>query len=103
MRLVSGGKKIVVTLEVDREQAIETAMMEKAIALYQKSLEESAAQADAEIARAKAAEAEERVQTVRESEIAKRSKDGRRRVGGEGGRRRTDCGPCRAGARCRRS
>ena len=47
-------------------------MMEKAIALYQKSLEESAAQADAENARARATEATERVITARESEDAKR-------------------------------
>ncbi len=47
-------------------------MMEKAIALYQKSLEESAAQADAENARARATEATERVITARESEVAKR-------------------------------
>jgi uncharacterized membrane protein YqiK len=48
--------------------------MEKAIALYQKSLEHSAAQAEAENARARATEAAERVTTVRESEIAKRRK-----------------------------
>jgi uncharacterized membrane protein YqiK len=46
--------------------------MEKAIALYQKSLEHSAAQAEAENARARATEAAERVITVRDSEIAKR-------------------------------
>ncbi len=49
-------------------------MMEKAIALYQKSLEESAAQAEAENARMRATEAAERVITARESEIAKRRK-----------------------------
>jgi len=48
--------------------------MDKAIALFQKSLEESAAQAEAENARARATEATERVTTVRESEIAKRRK-----------------------------
>jgi uncharacterized membrane protein YqiK len=48
--------------------------MDKAIALYQKSLEESAAQAEAENARARAKEAEERVVTVRDSEIARRRK-----------------------------
>ena len=46
--------------------------MDKAIAIYQKSLEQSAAQVEAENARARATEAEERVRTVRESEIAKR-------------------------------
>jgi uncharacterized membrane protein YqiK len=48
--------------------------MEKAIALYQKSLEQSAAQAEAENAKARATEAAERVITVRDSEIAKRRK-----------------------------
>ena len=47
-------------------------MMDKAIAIYQKSLEQSAAQVEAENARARATEAEERVRTVRESEAAKR-------------------------------
>jgi uncharacterized membrane protein YqiK len=46
--------------------------MEKAIALYQKSLEQSAAQAEAEIAKARATEAEERVVTVRDTEVARR-------------------------------
>ena len=61
-------------LEVDREKEVETALMEKAIALYQKSLEQSAAQAEAENAKARATEAAERVITVRDSEIAKRRK-----------------------------
>jgi uncharacterized membrane protein YqiK len=49
-------------------------MMEKAIAIHQKSLEESAARAAAEEARIHATEATERVVTARESEIAKRRK-----------------------------
>jgi uncharacterized membrane protein YqiK len=49
-------------------------MMEKAIALYQKSLEESAARAEADAARAHAAQAEEKVKTVRETEAANRKK-----------------------------
>jgi uncharacterized membrane protein YqiK len=48
--------------------------MEKAIAIHQKSLEESAARAAAENARVGATEAAERVITARESEIAKRRK-----------------------------
>lgn len=48
--------------------------MEKAIALYQKSLEESAAKVAAEDARVRATEAAERVVTARESEIARRRK-----------------------------
>ena len=59
-------------LEIERERIVETVMMEKAIAIFQKSLEQSAAQAEAENARARATEAQERVITVRESEIARR-------------------------------
>jgi uncharacterized membrane protein YqiK len=59
-------------LEVERERAVETVQMEKAIALYKKSLEESAARAEADAARARAAEAEEKVKTVRETEAASR-------------------------------
>jgi uncharacterized membrane protein YqiK len=51
---------------------VENAAMEKAITLYAKSLEESAAAVKAEMAKAKAVEAAEVVQTVRESEAAKR-------------------------------
>ena len=46
--------------------------MDKAIALFQKSLEESAAKVEAEALRARAAEAEERVTTARDSEAARR-------------------------------
>jgi uncharacterized membrane protein YqiK len=46
--------------------------MEKAIVLYRKSLEESAARAEADVARARATEAEERVKTTRETEEANR-------------------------------
>ena len=53
-----------------REKEIEMALMEKAIALYQKSLEQSAAQAEAENAKARATEAAERVITVRDTEVA---------------------------------
>ncbi len=48
--------------------------MEKAITLYTKSLEESAAAVQAEIAKAKAVEASELVKTVQERETAKRRK-----------------------------
>jgi uncharacterized membrane protein YqiK len=61
-------------LEVNREKEVEAALMDKAIVLYQKSLEHSAAQAEAENAKARATEATERVITVRDSEIAKRRK-----------------------------
>ena len=59
-------------LEVARERDVETALMDKAIALFQKSLEESAAKVEAEALRARAAEAEERVTTARDSEAARR-------------------------------
>jgi uncharacterized membrane protein YqiK len=59
-------------LEVEREKAVETAQMDKAITLYRKSLEEAAARLEADGARARAAEAEERIATVRETEVAKR-------------------------------
>jgi uncharacterized membrane protein YqiK len=67
--------------------------MEKAIALYQKSLEESAASAEADVARARTAEAEEKVKTVRETEAANRRKsidvtDGREGRRGSQARRR---------------
>jgi uncharacterized membrane protein YqiK len=48
--------------------------MDKAITLYKKSLEESAARVEADNARARAAEAEEHVKTVRETEAANRRK-----------------------------
>jgi uncharacterized membrane protein YqiK len=50
-------------------------MMEKAITLYRKSLEESAAKAEADVARARAAEAEERIKTARETEEANRRRN----------------------------
>lgn len=59
-------------LEIERDHAVETAQLEKAISIYQKSLEESAAQIDADLARAKAAEAEEAVRTARAKEEAHR-------------------------------
>jgi uncharacterized membrane protein YqiK len=61
-------------LEVERERSVETAQMDKAVAIYRKSLEESAARAEADAARALAAAAEEKVRTVRETEVANRRK-----------------------------
>jgi uncharacterized membrane protein YqiK len=61
-------------LEVEREKVVETYQMEKAITLYRKSLEESAARAEAEAARALAAISEEKVTTARETEAANRRK-----------------------------
>jgi uncharacterized membrane protein YqiK len=67
-----GREKDLRRLEIDRERDVETAAMDKAIVLFRKSLEESAAQAESATARAQAAAAEERVQTVRENEAAQR-------------------------------
>ncbi len=59
-------------LEIERERDVENATMDKAITLYTKSLEESAAAVQAELARAKAVEAAEQVKTVQERETANR-------------------------------
>ena len=59
-------------LEIERERDVEQAAIEKAVAVARKSLEQSAAQTEAAGARATAAAAEERVQTVRENEAAQR-------------------------------
>lgn len=61
-------------LETERQTAIELAEITKAIALAEHSQERSAAQAGAELARAKMIEAEERAFTAREREIAERRK-----------------------------
>jgi uncharacterized membrane protein YqiK len=53
---------------------VELSRMDAAIALSVKTLEETAARVEAETARARAAEAEERVKTVRETEEAQRRK-----------------------------
>ena len=57
-------------LEVLREPAVESAQMEKAIVLYKKSPEKLAARAESDAARAVAALSEEKVKTVRETEVA---------------------------------
>ncbi|HKW83026.1 MAG TPA: flotillin domain-containing protein [Burkholderiaceae bacterium] len=59
-------------LEIAREREVELAFIDKAVAVHQKSLEESAAKVHADGARLQAAEAAERVTTARESEVAKR-------------------------------
>lgn len=59
-------------LDVDREKEVEMAEIEKAISVYKKSIEQSAAHAAAEAARANAVEAEEQVQTVRDNEATRR-------------------------------
>lgn len=59
-------------LEIGRERGVEEAGIERHVAVYTKSLELHAAQVRAEAARALAAEAEERVATVRELESVNR-------------------------------
>lgn len=61
-------------LEVEREKTVEIAEIQRAIELARKSAERSAAIVDAEAARARAVEAEERAFTAREREIAERRK-----------------------------
>ena len=59
-------------LEVEREMALELANIEREINVLMKQSEESATRTKAEVARARAVEAEENVKTVREKEIAER-------------------------------
>jgi uncharacterized membrane protein YqiK len=67
-------EKLIQTQNIDRQRAIEIAEQEREIAIAAKSKEESIAKAEADVARAKAVEAEERVTTAREKEIADRVK-----------------------------
>ena len=61
-------------LDVKRKEALEISEQEREIALSKKTQERSEAQAVAEAARAKMIEAQERVQTIRDTEIATRQK-----------------------------
>jgi uncharacterized membrane protein YqiK len=66
--------RLVEEARIDQQRALEIARQEQQIAVQNKSREESQAKAQADDARAKAVEAEERVATARESEIAERQK-----------------------------
>ena len=66
--------RLVEEARIDQQRALEIARQEQQIAVQNKSREESQAKAEADDARAKAVEAEERVATARESEIAERGK-----------------------------
>ena len=59
-------------LEVERAQALELAEIERQIAVLQKQSDEAEIRVATEAARAKAVEAEERVVTTRETEVAER-------------------------------
>jgi len=61
-------------LEVNRRKALEIAEQERAIAIAEQSKAQSEAQAAAELARAKAVAAEEKVFSARETEVAERKK-----------------------------
>ena len=67
-------QRIVREREIARAKSIELAEQEKAIAIAGKSKAQSEAQAEADIARALAAQAEERVATARATEVAERTK-----------------------------
>lgn len=62
------------TSDIDRKKAIELAEQVRAIAIAEKSREQSEAQAEADKARAEAVRAQEQVTTVRETEVAEREK-----------------------------
>ena len=62
------------TLEIKRRRALELEEQERVIAVAQKSRAQSEAQTAAEVARAEAVEATERVNTVRDTAIAERRK-----------------------------
>ena len=66
--------RLVEEARIDQVRALEIARQEQQIAVQNKSREESQAKSEADAARAKAVEAEERVSTARESEIAERQK-----------------------------
>ena len=60
--------------EIEKQKAVELAEQVRAIAIAEKSKEQSEAQAQADNARAKAVQAEEQVVTARENEVAERQK-----------------------------
>jgi uncharacterized membrane protein YqiK len=69
-----GREQDIQRLEVQRRKMLDLAEQERAIAVAEQSRAQSVAQAAAEIARADAVSAEERVFTVRETEMAERRK-----------------------------
>src|SRR5215831_13100930 len=62
-------------LEISRRKSMELAEQDRAIAIAEKSREQSDAQAEADLARAEAVAAEEKVFSAREVEIAQRRKE----------------------------
>jgi uncharacterized membrane protein YqiK len=69
-----GKERAIQSAEIERRQALELAEQQRAIAIARESKTQSEAQAEAEIARALAVSAEEKVFTAREVEMAERKK-----------------------------
>jgi uncharacterized membrane protein YqiK len=69
-----GKERAIQGAEIERRQALELAEQQRAIAIARESKAQSEAQAEAELARAMAVSAEEKVFTAREVEMAERKK-----------------------------
>jgi uncharacterized membrane protein YqiK len=69
-----GKERAIQSAEIERRQALELAEQQRAIAVARESKAQSEAQAEAEVARAMAVSAEEKVFTAREVEMAERKK-----------------------------
>ena len=69
-----GKERAIQAAEIERRQALELAEQQRAIAVARESKAQSEAQAEAEVARAMAVSAEEKVFTAREVEMAERKK-----------------------------
>jgi uncharacterized membrane protein YqiK len=69
-----GKERAIQAAEIERRQALELAEQQRAIAIARESKMQSEAQAEAELARALAVSAEEKVFTAREVEMAERKK-----------------------------
>lgn len=67
-------ERLVETAEIERRKSVELSEQDRAIAIADKSKAQSEAEAQAAAARADAVRAEEKVQTVRETEVAERAK-----------------------------
>ncbi len=67
-------EKAIQAAEIDRRKALELAEQQRAIAIARESEALSVAQAEAEVARAQAVAAEEKVYTARDTEVAERAK-----------------------------
>ncbi|MBW7875519.1 MAG: flotillin family protein [Candidatus Cloacimonetes bacterium] len=67
-------QKTIESAEIEKKKAVELAEQSRAIAIAEKSKEQSHAQKEANVAKAEAVAAEERVVTAREAEIAERQK-----------------------------